>query len=141
MLSRRVLLLGLTLAAPAAAQPEARTLYAAKAARRYPQPVRVGDLIGRDVLEPNERQKMLGRVAAVRRSGDGVDLVVRTGGVLGIGAHLVAVPIEAVALLGEYVVLMDIAPDELARLPEAPAQGPAVPPDDTIRVGLVRPFH
>ena len=140
MLSRRVLLTLLALAAPASAQT--RATYAEKAARRFPQPVRAGDLIGRDVLEPKERQNVLGRVAAIRRAGDGgIDLLLRTGGVLGFGTRLVAVPIEAMALLGKYVALLDLTPDELEKLPTAPDRGQDVPADETIRVGLVRPFH
>jgi hypothetical protein len=140
MLSRRILLTLLLVAAPAYGQTRAE--YAAKAARRFPQPVRVGDLIGRDVLEPKERQSVLGRVVAVRRGEDGgVDMLVRSGGVLGIGGRVVAVPIEAMALLGEHVALMDITPDQLAKLPAAPDRGQDVPADEMIRVGLVRPFH
>jgi hypothetical protein len=142
MVSRRVVLIGLVLAVPAWAQPKPRAAYAEKAARRFPQPVRVGDLIGRQVLEPKEREDVLGRVAAIRRAGDGgLDLIMRHGGVLGIGARLIAVPIEAVGLLGEYVAVLDLTPEELVLLPEAPEQGQALGPDETIRVGLVRPFH
>ncbi|MBV8916438.1 MAG: hypothetical protein JOZ05_25795 [Acetobacteraceae bacterium] len=140
MLSRRFLLTGLVLAVSAHAQTRAE--YAEKAARRFPQPVRVGDLIGREVLEPKERQSVLGQVAGIRRGGDGgIDLLMRTGGVLGIGARLVELPIEAVALLGEHVALLDLTPDQLAKLPAAPEHGQDVPADQLIRVGLVRPFH
>ena len=44
--------------------PDAATL-AARAARRFPQPVRVGDLLGRDVLQPIEAQPVLGHQVAV----------------------------------------------------------------------------
>lgn len=142
MTSRRCVLIFLALAAPAWAQPQPRALYAAKAAKRFPQPVRAGDLIGRDVLEPTERQTGLGRVAALRRAEDGgVDVLIRTGGLLGVGSRLVAVPIEAVALLGEHVALMDLSPAELRALPYAAAPAQAFAQDETIRVGLVRPFH
>ncbi|HYZ64427.1 MAG TPA: hypothetical protein VE650_18405 [Acetobacteraceae bacterium] len=142
MLSRRLLLIGLTAAVPASAQAPDRASLAEHAARRYPQPVRVGDLIGREVLEPKESQTVLGRVAAIRRAQDGgIDLVMRYGGLLGFGTRLISVPIEAVALLGEYVAMVGLTPDQLAALPTAPEQGTALGPDETIRVGLVRPFH
>jgi hypothetical protein len=111
MLSRRLLLIGLTAAVPASAQAPDRASLAEHAARRYPQPVRVGDLIGREVLEPKESQTVLGRVAAIRRAQDGgIDLVMRYGGLLGFGTRLISVPIEAVALLGEYVAMVGLTP-------------------------------
>jgi hypothetical protein len=63
------------------------------------------------------------------------------GGLLGIGARLIAVPIEAVALLGELVVVMDLSPQQLDLFPTAPAEGGLLGADETIRVGLVKPFH
>jgi len=147
------LLAGLLAGAPAAAQQPAPAggspLEAAggslseAAARRYPQPVRVGDLIRRQVLRPIEQQNVLGRVAGVVRRQDGaVLIVVETGGVLGFNTRPVAVPVEAVALLGEYVALMGLTPGQLGALPLFDPAGTApVPPDEMIRVGLVRPFH
>ncbi len=111
------------------------------AAERYPQPVRVGDVVGRAVLKPVEAQPVLGRVRAVVRRPDGaLALVMSEGGFLGFGTRQVAVPLSAAALLGEYVALMDITPAQLEALPTA-APGAALPPDTTIRMGLVRPFH
>ncbi len=133
------LLAALLLAAPVHAQ---------QAARRFPQPVRVGDLIHRQVLRPVERQTVLGRVKGVTRRADGAVLVVVDArdagwrGALGLGARPVAVPSDAMALLGEYLALMDLTPDQLQALPTFdPADTAPVPPDDTIRMGLVRPFH
>ena len=68
------LLAALLLAVPVHAQDSAQ------AARRFPQPVRVGDLIHRQVLRPVERQTVLGRVDGVARRADGAVLVV-------VGAH------------------------------------------------------
>jgi len=116
---------------------------AARAAGRFPQPVRVGDLLRRQVLRPVEQQNVLGRVASVVRRPDGAVLVVVSlGGVLGLGTRPVAVPVEAVALLGEHLALMDLTPEQLRALPTFDGAGAApVPPDETTRVGLVRPFH
>lgn len=140
------LLAALLLAAgvPALARPAAPDADpGARAARRFPQPVRVGDLIRRRVLRPVERQDVLGRVAGVVRRPDGAILVVvEEGGFLGRGARPVAVPVEAVALLGEHVALMDLTPAQLKALPTFhPAGATAVPLDEMIRIGLVRPFH
>ena len=116
---------------------------AERAARRFPQPVRVGDLIRRQVLRPVEQQDVLGRVAAVVRRTDGAILIVMdTGGLLGIGTRRVGVPVEATALLGEHLALLDLTPELLRALPAFDAAGTVpLPPDDLIRVGLTRPFH
>ena len=121
----------------AAAQPR-RTRGAA-----FPQPVRVGDLIRRQVLRPVEQQDVLGRVAEVVRRPDGGTLVVVSlGGVLGVGTRLVAVPVEAMALLGEYMAVMDLTPGQLRALPTFEDAGTTqLQPDEVIRVGLTRPFH
>ena len=126
--------------------PLSRPNLAERAAKRFPQPVRVGDLIGRQVLQPTEAQHVLGRVAAIVRHDDGsMDMIVRFGGTLGIGTRLIAVPIEAVALLGEYVAIVDFTPDQLQGFPTAPDASAdatkALPPDNIIRVGLAKPFH
>lgn len=114
-----------------------------RAARRFPQPVRVGDLVGRRLLQPDERQAVLGRVADIVRSPDGaIMLVVDLGGWWGIGGRPVAVPIDTVALLGEHVALLDISPEELRDLAGVGAgAGVAIDRDERIRVGLVGPFH
>ena len=136
--------------APAPAQPAAPAVSsdAARAEKRFPQPVRVGDLIRRQVLRPVEQQDVLGRVAAVVRRDDGQTMVVvdipepGLGGALGLGGRPVAVPVEAMALLGEYMALIDLTPDQLRALPSFDPAGTApVPPGSMIRVGLVRPFH
>lgn len=116
---------------------------AERAAARFPQPVRVGDLLGKEVLRPVEAQNVLGRVAAIARRLDGaVLIVVRLGGVLGLGARPVAVPVEATALLGPYLAVMDLSPGQLRALPTYGGAGAqTLPADETIRVGLTRPFH
>lgn len=144
---RHSMLFFAVLAAGAAAEPPALsppTLSPSeRAARRFPQPVRVGDLLGRQVLRPVEEQTVLGRVRGVARRADGALLiVVGEGGVLGFGSRPVAVPAEAVALLGEYVALVGLSPEQLRALPTFESTGAApVPANDTVRIGLVRPFH
>lgn len=137
---------------PGMAAPE----MAGRAARRFPQPVRVGDLAGRLLLQPDESQPVLGRVTGlVRRSDGAVQVIVQLDGSLGLGwlglrqvawtgfgARLVAVPVEAVGLLGEYVALMGLTPEHLRALPSfTSGSAPGIRPDETIRIGIVRPFH
>ena len=129
-------------AGAAVAQPmPSGAVLAERAAKRWPQPVRVGDLIGRAVLEPIEAQPVLGHVVALMRRGDGgVDVVMRYGGVLGVGARLIAVPAEAMALLGEHVAVIDLTPAQLDTLPVAIA-GAGLGADEKVRLAIVRPFH
>lgn len=126
-------------ATEAGAKPGSTT----EAALRYPQPVRAGDLHRRYLLRPIPAQHVLGRVAGLVRAPDGaVLMVVHAGGLLGFGTRPVAVPLTAVALLGEHVALMDLTPEQFDVLPTFdPASTTPVPPDDTLRVGLTRPFH
>lgn len=100
----------------------------------------MGDLAGRQVLEPSNRQGVLGRVQGVSRTRTGgLLLVVRYGGVLGYGARPIAVPIEATALLGPFVQIVDIDRASLDALPTFGGAG-SVPlgPDEVIRVGINR---
>ena len=71
-------------------------------ARRFPQPVVVGNLIGRAVLKP----------------------------------------IEAMALMGPFMAVMDFTPEQLGTFPTSDGAGlQPVPAGETIRVGIVKPFH
>ena len=151
MVSRRSVLLALGLAAvvsvaaDGAALAEAAmptgAMLAEQASHRFPQPVRAGDLVGRRVLAPAESQPVLGRVVSAARNGSRLDLLVHTGGVLGFGGRTVVVPMDAIGLLGEWVALLDIAPDQLGSLPVAGAEDVPVGADEIIRVGLAKPFH
>ncbi|MDT7951078.1 MAG: hypothetical protein RQ966_06185 [Acetobacteraceae bacterium] len=114
---------------------------AARAAHRFPQPVRVESLIGRDVLEPVEAQPVLGHVEAVTRRPDGgTDLILRLGGVLGVGGRPIAVPSEAVGLLGEYVAVLDYTPQQLESFPTV-SPTDVLPGSAIVRIGLTKPFH
>ena len=75
---------------------------AESAAMRFPQPVRVGDLLGREVLRPVESQNVLGRVRRVVRDRNGqIMVVIDFGGFLGFGSRPIAVPKDAMVLLGQ----------------------------------------
>lgn len=139
----RLCLLLATLAGPAVAPAfaEDKPPPGSPQAERFPQPVRAGDLVGRNLLQPIESQPKLGRVAAVLRGADGPALLIDAGGLLGVGARPVIVPVKDVALLGEHVALMDLTPEQLKQLPTAAGASDRLPPDTTIKVGIVRPFH
>ena len=78
-----------------------------KMQRRYPQWVRVGDLIGLPVLDDDDRT--LGRIRTVVRTSAGkIQLIVPFGGFLGWRQRLVAVPIEVVAIAGRQIAALDM---------------------------------
>jgi hypothetical protein len=81
--------------------------------RRFPHPVRVGDLIGLRVLDYND--VTIGVVRhVVRTTGGKIQLIVAHTGPLGWGGRLVSVPIEAVAILGRQLASLDMKPAEYA---------------------------
>jgi sporulation protein YlmC with PRC-barrel domain len=109
--------------------------------KRYPQPARVGDLIGYPVLDDNGRT--LGYVRQVARTADGkIELIVAYNswcGWCGIGARLIAVPIEVVGALGRQIASLDMSPSEFAAAPiwngsDATVLGN----DEMIKVALAR---
>jgi PRC-barrel domain len=80
---------------------------------RFPQPVRVGDLIGLRVLDDND--VTIGIVRHVARTTEGkVLLIVAHTGPLGWGGRLVSVSIEVVAIFGRQLASLDMKPAEYA---------------------------
>jgi hypothetical protein len=116
---------------------------AQSAAMRFPQPVRVGDLIGRDVLRPVESQDVLGHVRRVVRNRDGeILVVVDFGGFLGLGARPIAVPIDAMVLLGRDMEIVVYTPAQLRQFSTFSPSGTTEVANDTIiKVGLAKPSH
>ncbi len=106
--------------------------------RRFPQAVRVGDLIGLPVLDDDSRT--LGHVRQVVRTPQGkIKLIVVYGGFLGFGTRQVAVPIEEVGIFGRQLASLDMPRQDYAAAPTWRDTGDvAVPNDDSIRVALAR---
>ncbi len=113
------------------------------AARRHPQPVRIGDLIGRRVLQPVESRTVLGRVVEVVRLDDGSRrIIMRYDSWFGFGGRLIAVPVDAMVLLGDELEILDLTPEQLDRLPTYQgATGSALHADGVILMGLAHPSH
>jgi hypothetical protein len=106
--------------------------------RRFPQPVRVGDLIGVPVLDDSARTLGLVR-QVVRTPQNKIELIVSYGGWFGWGARPVAVPIEVLGIAGRQLASLDMPRSEYAAAPTW--QGGDVTPlsnDDSIRVALAR---
>ena len=116
---------------------------AEKAAERFPQPVAAGTLLHRTVLEPQESQPVLGHVAGLVRAGDGtISVVVTYGGFLGFDARPIAVPIDAMTLLGDAMEIVDFTPAQLKTFPTFDGAGTTpLPADQVVKVGLSRPSH
>ena len=112
-------------------------------AMRFPQPVAVGQLLGRVVLQPVESQTVLGHVRSVVRDAGGQVMVVMSfGGVLGLNTRLIAVPLDAMVLLGDVMEVAAYTLPQLRRLPDFTAAGTTpVPADTVVRVGLAKPSH
>ena len=110
--------------------------------KRYPQPVLAGDLIGLPLLDYDDRT--IGHVRSVVRTPNGnIQLIVTQGGWptgwFDWRARLVPVPIEAVAILGRQIDLLDITREELAASATwASADDVPIPPDEKIRIGIER---
>ena len=113
------------------------------AKRRYPQPVAVATLIGRTVLQPLESQPVLGQVRSIVTEPDGMVAVVMSyGGWFGLFSRVIAVPVDAMALLGQYMEVLDFTPAQLNGFKTFDPSGATVLPlDSIIRVGLARPSH
>jgi hypothetical protein len=154
MRTRRLLPLALLpalIATPVAAQspppggmpPPSAAQLAQSTAMRFPQPVRAGDLLHRLILRPVESQTILGRVQSVVQDASGtVMIVMNFGGFYGFGGRLIAVPINAMALLGEDIDVIAYTPQQLATLPTFASAGTTIVSDDAVlRMGLAKPSH
>jgi hypothetical protein len=125
------------------ARPENQSLSPQqKFERRYPQPVKVGALIGLPVL--NDRDSTYGYIREVVRTPEGkILLVVPYRNWLGWaptdwGRKIVAVPIEAVAILARQVAALDFSRDDFAAAPAYAGQGGPLPANETIRIAVYR---
>ncbi len=106
--------------------------------RRFPQKLRVGDLIGLPMLDDND--VTLGHVERVVRTPEGkIRLIVGYSKWFGWFGRPVAVPIEVVAILGRQIASLDMPPAEYAAAPTWTAgKDAAIPDNDTIRIAITR---
>jgi hypothetical protein len=69
-------------------------------------------------------------------------VVMNFGGFYGYGGRLIAVPIDAMVLLGQDMEVVAYTPKQLARFPTFIPAGTTKVPDGTVlRVGLAKPSH
>lgn len=120
------------------AQEEHSSSLEEKMRRRFPQPIKVADLIGLPVLDHDDTT--IGTVRHVVRTPEGkVQLVVNHGRWFGWGGRLVPVPIEVVAILGRQIAALDMSREEFgsAQTWSAATTRP-VAPDEIIKIALTR---
>jgi hypothetical protein len=111
--------------------------------RRFPQPVRVADLIGLPLLDNDHRT--LGHIrAVVRTENDKIKLVLaysRFLGFFGWDTRPVAVPIEVVGIRGRELASLDMPRSEYVTAPTwQPADAAVLPTDATVLVALCRGY-
>ena len=107
-------------------------------ARRLPQPVKVGDLIGLPVYDSN--QLTLGHVLEVVRTPAGkIQLIVAYSPWFGWWGRPVAVPIEAVGIFGRQIAALDMSRQDFAEAPTwLGGEAKPIAAGETIRIGLTR---
>jgi hypothetical protein len=117
---------------PEAKSPEERM------SRRFPQKVRVGDLIGLPVLDDND--VTLGHVTQVVRSPEGkIKLIVSYSRWFGWWGRPVAVPIEVVAILARQIASLDMSRQQYQAAPTwSGSNDQRIPDDDIIRIAVTR---
>jgi hypothetical protein len=106
--------------------------------RRFPQNVRVGDLLGLALIDYDNR--ILGHVNEVVRTHEGKIVLVTTyGSWFGWGGRPVGVPLETVAILGRQIGVLDIDRKDFPSLPTWQGTGATgISPNETIRIAIAR---
>jgi hypothetical protein len=106
--------------------------------KRFPQPARVGDLVGLPLIDLNS--STLGYVRQIVRTSAGkIEFIVGYSWLWGWFGRPVAVPLEALGIEGRHLVSLDMPRSEYAAAPtwHDPAATP-LPADATVRVALAR---
>ena len=106
--------------------------------KRFPQPARVGDLVGMPVLDLYS--KTLGYVRKVVRTPAGeIEFIVGYSQWWGWFGRPVAVPLEALGIEGGHLVSLDMSPSKYAAAPTwHDTDAKPLPADATVRVALSR---
>ena len=114
-----------------------------KMARRFPQPIKVGDLVGLPVLDWSDRT--IGYVQQVVQTPEGkIQLIVPYRAWFGWlsvawGTRPVAVPIETVAMLGRQVAALEMPREAFDAAPTfSAAQATPIGPNETIRIAITK---
>jgi len=130
-------------AAPPANNEEKKVTPEQRFQKRFPQPIKVGDLIGLPVLDDDDWT--IGFVRQVVRSPDGkIFLIVPynkwwSWADTDVGKRPVAVPIEVVGILARQLAALDMPRADFDKAPTWRAsQGQPLPPDEKTLIALAR---
>lgn len=106
--------------------------------RRFPQPVLVSDLVGRTMLDRD--QGVLGWIEALARGPDGaLRIAFARRRLLLFKGETVVVPANTTALLGRFVMILDLDFDQIDRLPAFQPTGTvAVDPASRVSMALTK---
>jgi hypothetical protein len=107
--------------------------------RRYPQPIRVGALVGARVSDNDSRT--IGYVRQVIRTPQGrIEVVVDCCGWFGWGARPVAVPIAVLGVFGREVASLDWPRSDYSSAPtwQSAVGDTVLPDDDSVQIALAR---
>jgi hypothetical protein len=107
--------------------------------RRYPQPIRVGALVGARVSDNDSRT--IGYVRQVVRTPQGkIDVVVDCCGWFGWGVRPVAVPIAVLGVFGREVASLDMPRSDYSSAPawQGAAGDTVLSNDDMVQIALAR---
>jgi hypothetical protein len=106
---------------------------------RFPQPVRVGFLVGLPLLDGGD--STIGFIRDVVRTPEGkIELIVGVGGWFGYGAkRSVAVPLETVAILARQIDVLDLSREQVEQAETwSPSKGQPIDRNETIRIAIAR---
>jgi PRC-barrel domain len=106
--------------------------------KRFPQPARVGDLIGLPVLDLNS--STIGVVREIVRTAAGqIEFIINYSRWWGWFGRPVAVPLEKLGIEGRHLMSLDMSPSDYAAAPTWHNTGAApLSADATVRVALSR---
>jgi hypothetical protein len=106
--------------------------------KRFPQPARVGDLIGLPILDLNS--STIGFVQEIVRTAAGqIEFIINYSRWWGWFGRPVAVPLEMLGIEGRQLMSLDMSPSDYAAAPTWHNTGAApLPADATVRVALSR---
>ncbi len=92
----------------------------------------IDELVGTELV--NDAGESIGEIDNFGLAGDQIVAIVGIGGFLGMGEHMVAMPIERLSYDGEQLVISDVTREELEALPEYDeSQAQAFASDQTFR--------
>ena len=137
-----VVVAAMTWMAAAADTPAPKLTLQQKQEMRFPQPVRVGSLVGEEVVQRGVTHKKLGTVVGVFKDSDGdLELVFRYGAVFGFGGRIIAPPLEELSLVGPMLKIDELDNKDLAALPTFDKAGGAfLSANQVIQMGVDRKY-